>query len=552
MNDRHGEQIHDRPGELLSRRSLISRALATSAGLMGARLLAGPGGALATTLPTAPGGSDETVASLLPSPEKVRLAVQKMVGFGPRLTGSRAHNRYIAWLEAQFASSGCTLLPADEHPLTLWQAKRYGLEVLGGPTPQVIPISSYYPRSGETSPKGVTGRLTYLGAAPPLSISPEQPGGIPAAVELFESGLSNWMGAAIAGAGASLRGAIVLIDLPLPLPLTTAIFAPMADYDYDPEDPAGGFTQDYKRLWIAGGGGLEQLKEAGVSGVVFGFDASPEAMLGQYVPFSSEGPGLPALNVDRDTATRLRAVAAGSPTVRLTLYATREPTTSPSIVAVLPGDGSTDEVMVLNTHTDGQNFVEENGGVAEVLLARYFHSLPKGRRLKRTLVFSAVTGHMAPNMPQTKGFIEDHPDIVARTVAAVTLEHLGVSKWLDTVSNGYYEASPYEPGGAYCSTGEMALPLVESIPEHQIDNTAVLHGPVYFGIGGAFFEAGIPAIGYLTGPNYLVQIAANGCMDKLNDVLFARQVAWFADLLTRYDKMSAQELRTGEPTLLGA
>ncbi|HEY2436958.1 MAG TPA: hypothetical protein VGH93_07235 [Solirubrobacteraceae bacterium] len=537
--------------ELLSRRALLARALGASAGVVGARLLAGPGGALASTLPVVPPGSNETVASLLPSPEKVRLAVEKMVGFGPRLTGSRAHNRYISWLQAQFANSGCTMLAPDQHPLTLWQAKRYGLEVLGA-TPQRIPISSYYPRSGETSSKGVTGKLTYLGAVPPPSISAEQPGGIPAAVELFESGLNGWMSAAIAGAGASLQGAIALVDLPLPLPLTTAIFAPMADYDFDPEEPAGGFTQDYKRLWIAGGGALEQLKSAGASGAIFTFDASPEAMLGQYVPFSSEGPGLPALNVDRETAGTLRTLAAGKPTVRLTLYATREAATSPSIVAVLPGDGSTDEVMVVNTHTDGQNFVEENGGVAEVLLARYFHSLPKGKRLKRTLVFSAVTGHMAPNMPQTKGFIEDHPDIIARTVAAVTIEHLGVSKWLDEVSSGYYEASPYEPGGAYCSTTEMVVPLIQSIPEHQIDNTAVLHGPVYFGIGGAFFEAGIPAIGYLTGPNYLVQIAANGCLDKLNDQLFARQIGWFADLLTRYDKMSALELKTGEPSVLGA
>ncbi|MCW2969975.1 MAG: hypothetical protein JWO23_1102 [Solirubrobacterales bacterium] len=544
--------MSDPSRELLSRRALMARTLTASAGLMGARLLAGPGGALASTLPTSLPGGDETVASLLPSPRKVRESVARMVNFGPRLTGSRAHNRYIAWLQAQFTNAGCTLLSADEHPLTLWQAKRYGLEVLGGATPQIIPVSSYYPRSGQTSSKGVTGRLTYLGAGPPVSISPGDPGGVPAAVALYETSMESWLSAAIAAAGTSLQGAVVLIDLPLPLPLTTAIFAPMADYDYDPEEPAGGFTQDYKRLWITNGVGLEQLKSAGAAGVIFTFDASAEAMLGQYTPFSSEGPGLPALNVDRDTANTLRGLAAGSPTVRLTLYASREPVTSPSIVAVLPGDGSTDEVMVVNTHTDGQNFVEENGGVAEFLLARYFNALPKGKRLKRTLVFSAVTGHMAPNMPQTQGFIEDHPEIIARTVAAITLEHLGVSKWLDTLSNGYYEASPYEPGGAYCSTTEMVVPLIESIPEHQINNTAVLHGPVYFGIGGAFFEAGIPAIGYLTGPNYLVQITPNGSMDKLNDALFARQVAWFADLLTRYDKMSAQELRTGEPTVVGA
>ncbi|MCW3027255.1 MAG: hypothetical protein JWN81_466 [Solirubrobacterales bacterium] len=538
--------------ELLSRRALMARALTASAGLVGARLLAGPGGALASTLPATLPGGNETVASLLPSAQQVRSGVQTMVNFGPRLTGSRAHNRYIAWLQTQFTKAGCSVLPPDPHPLTLWQARRYGLEVLGGASPLIIPVSSYYPRSGATARTGVTGKLVYLGAGPPVSISPGDPGGIPAAMQLYESSMEGWINAAIAGAGTSLHGNIVLIDLPLPLPLTTAIFASMADYYYNPEEPTGAAIGDYKRLWIASGVGLEQLKSAGAAGVVFGFDASPQAMLGQYVPFSSEGPGLPALNVDRETANTLRGLAANTPTVRLTLQATTEPVTSPSIVAVLPGDGSTEEVMVLNTHTDGQNFVEENGGVAQVLLARYFNRLPRGRRLRRTLVFSAVTGHMAPNMPQTKGFIDSHPDIIGRTVAAITLEHLGVSKWLDTLTNGYYEASPYEPSGAYCSTTEMVVPLIESISEHQINNTAVLCGPVYFGIGGAFFEAGIPAIGYLTGPNYLVQIAANGCMDKLNDALFARQVAWFADLLTRYDKMSAQELKTGEPTVRGA
>jgi hypothetical protein len=37
---------------------------------------------------------------------------------------------------------------------------------------------------------------------------------------------------------------------------------------------------------------------------------------------------------------------------------------------------------------------------------------------------------------------------------------------------------------------------------------------------------------------------------KLN-APFARQLAWFADLLTRYDAITATELKTGEPTALG-
>jgi hypothetical protein len=98
----------------------------------------------------------------------------------------------------------------------------------------------------------------------------------------------------------------------------------------------------------------------------------------------------------------------------------------------------------------------------------------------------------------------------------------------------------------------MVVPLIATIGEHEADKTAVLRGPVALGIGGPFFTKGIPAIGYLTGPNYLVQITANGGMDKLNADFYARQVAWFADLLTRYDKMSAEELRKGDAELYGA
>lgn len=56
--------------------------------------------------------------------------------------------------------------------------------------------------------------------------------------------------------------------------------------------------------------------------------------------------------------------------------------------------GASDEVLIFNTHTDGQGFAEENGGVAFVQLARHFASLPVSRRLKRTVVFAAWPGHM--------------------------------------------------------------------------------------------------------------------------------------------------------------
>ena len=38
------------------------------------------------------------------------------------------------------------------------------------------------------------------------------------------------------------------------------------------------------------------------------------------------------------------------------------------LVGILPGDGSTDEVIILNSHTDGMNAFQENGGIALVWL----------------------------------------------------------------------------------------------------------------------------------------------------------------------------------------
>jgi hypothetical protein len=47
---------------------------------------------------------------------------------------------------------------------------------------------------------------------------------------------------------------------------------------------------------------------------------------------------------------------------------------------------SSDEVIIVNTHTDGPNATEENGGLGILALAKYFSRLPKIER-RRTLVF---------------------------------------------------------------------------------------------------------------------------------------------------------------------
>src|SRR5438552_3707573 len=168
----------------------------------------------------------------------------------------------------------------------------------------------------------------------------------------------------------------------------------------------------------------------GPAAVIFVVDSSFEARKGGYLPFGHGFEPLPALYVDRDTGTRLRQLAMGRPRTRLTLTASRQKVPTSAVTAVLPG--ASKETIVFNTHTDGQGFAEENGGVAFVQLARHFASLPRSPRLERTLVFAAWPGHMVADLPQTQGGIDSHPHLAKPAAAALTVEHPGRREWTAT------------------------------------------------------------------------------------------------------------------------
>jgi hypothetical protein len=212
---------------------------------------------------------------------------------------------------------------------------------------------------------------------------------------------------------------------------------------------------------------------------------------------------------------------------------------------VLPGDSA--EAIIFNTHTDGQGFVEENGGVAFVQLARYFASLPPGKRLRRTLVFSAWPGHMVADI--TRSWMDDHPDIVKRAAAALTVEHLGCTEWNDTVGAGYHPTGLPEAFFIWTTQGKMFELTRDTVIAHGLTRTALMRPPLQFGVGSPYQSAGVPQIGAIAGPEYLLTISPNGDLDKLDARLAARQIAWLADLATRIDPVSASTLRQGDPTL---
>jgi hypothetical protein len=263
------------------------------------------------------------------------------------------------------------------------------------------------------------------------------PGALQAGLARYPGDLASWAQALPSTIGGDPRGSILLVDVPVPLPTTAGLFAASTFYNGHGETAADLMTEDYKRLWLCPGLSmpLAPFAALGVAGVVLILDSSYEALKGQYLPFEWQNEDVPALYVDRDTGARLRAQAGTRPKARLTLTATRKTVPTPSVTAILPG--ASKETLIFNTHTDGQGFVEENGPVAFVQLARYLAALPAAKRLKRTLVFAAWPGHMSNDLPQAQGWIDAHKDLVDRAAAALTVEHLGCTEWADTTDRGY-------------------------------------------------------------------------------------------------------------------
>lgn len=489
----------------LTRRDFVRRTAAGTSLAMSARLLPRTG------TPAARAG----VPVALPSAGQILEDYQRMVDFGPRLTGTPSHGRFIDWVQDELERAGCLIYPRDDKPFTYWNAERWGLELLDGPAPGPVKISSYFPRSGETPPAGITGRLV-------------------SALRVDE-----------------IAGNIVLIEPHLPAPLTEALFAAMASAYHWPGHPAD-LLRDYKRVWLATIGpdtALETYRKLGAAGAVFVLDASAAAAAGAYLPFNTGFSDCPALWVDRETGAALSHVArTSSPAVRLTLTAEKRRTTSPSIVGVLPG--TSDEVLVVNTHTDGQNAFEENAAVGLVHLARYFGSLPPERRLKRSIVFSAVTGHMTQELPQTQGFVDDHPDLIAAAAAGMTIEHLGCTEWVDGPS-GFHATGDPEMCGLWTSQSGVATPAARSLSTDEIPHTYVLRPvPLYLGIGEPLYSAGVPGVSFISGPSHLVNIVPNGHIDKLDPALAARQTRWAARLVTTFDGMTAATMMAGDSQLM--
>ncbi len=384
----------------------------------------GTSGAASVTWPTEKLGRQEAATvdptQFLPVAQ-LKQWHEELDALGMRSTGSPVHEHYIDVLISRLTEVGVSQVHVEPVPLVKWTAQRWALELGresgGGP----IATASYIPYSGRTTADGISGPLAYL-----------RPGDTPPA--------------------GSLSGKIAVLEVPS----SPVAYSTMEGISYGKYDPQGLIvpTEEYSRPW----GGvsdliaiLDTLPAAGAIGCIGVIDLPVAGAHGSYYPYDGTIRHVPGVFVDASVGAHLRALATAAATVRLTLTASIEPFVSRNVLGLIPG--ASDELVLLNSHTDGPNAVEDNGPNTIVAISQYLCRLPR-ESLPRSIMVSYTTGHFHGGIGQVTFAREHLETTLPRTACAMTLEHLGSLEWNE------------DARGEMALTGEPELGVI-FVPENR-------------------------------------------------------------------------------------
>lgn len=497
------------------------------------------------TPPVIPPGCPPAPSTLdtWPSAEELGEFNRWMAGLGPRLTASGAHECLLAEIERALDPVVTPDGPLEKidclTKFTNWRAETWGLALDGG---ESFEAAGYMPFSGLTPPDGVTAELVF-----------EEPGYWKRAIPLLNLlGPSKFK-------KKKHEGKIVAVSIPtVKFPKWLLKFV-----SRNRRSDFGGWAPYRRTIALERQlPCLDQAKEAGVQGVIAVLDMSAAHAGKQYLPFSRKvpqtvGEGVPGIHVDWRWKGRLKDHVTrpdGQRNVTVTLTgAVTENDSSRHLIYELPGaraEQSDDEVILLQTHTDGPSAAEENGVMALIALVHHFAGMPQDQR-RRTLVFLFATGHFVKAIEGAKDLIwEAPPEWLARTKAAVAIEHLGTKEWIDSCEDGYRPR--VDPGGE--PRDEPALVFVTG-GKHPLERLAADHLPAarrmviparwrlgwtlgrrFFGEGQYVACTGVPTVGYVPNPDYMFSFADPGAptrrghFEKLDPQRMLDELEAFRDL----------------------
>lgn len=459
----------------------------------------------------------------LVSKQEVLEGVEKMNSFGVRTTGSGAQRDFVSYLKNEIQKMGLDTY-SDLYSFNRWKERSSSLVLHSYGKDEEIEVTSAWPYSGETGPLGVTAEV----------------------VEIFGKHL-NYLPAA---------GKIALVKVhdlgKIPSGIAFNQRRAFPEGLHVPEYYKGPVATSFVNVPF-----LSAAKLAGVKGVICIWQGmSREMVRGQYLPFILSYQGIPCVWVCEEDGEKLIAAAKVKNKVTLTLDAKIEKrANSESFYTVLKGKNP-NEAIIVNTHTDGVNCVEENGPIAMLAMMKYL----KQCELERSVIFVFVTGHFRlPSFKQndiqaSSKWLKNHRDMWdgknghIKAVAGVAVEHLGATEWKDV--DGVYQKTN-DVDAELCYTGNKTMDDIyfRSLEGRTLVRTITLkgHNILHFGEGQPIRNVGIPQIGFVPAPDYLTAVSETHEMDKFNIDLMYEQIESFVKMVLLIDETPTNTLGSPEP-----
>jgi hypothetical protein len=471
-------------------------------------------------------------------PDAAKLREMNSIDAALHPTGSLAQKRYIRWILRQLRTVTGAQISQTHFTINRWSGHRMSLRLRLGTRTVTLPIAAAVPYAEGTAGRGVS--------APLVEIPDEQ---------------------AITAANAA--GHIVVRPAPAGSVPNYDFFLPVVSWAvYDPNntiDPAQTFFGDFIN-YNARVADLRNAATAGAKGILFVKDLPRRQLTNHYEPYEGTPWKVPAVYLGADEGKQISdALASGAAvSAQLVLRAGFKRVDTPTIRATIPGQSP--QRIVVDSHTDGTNAVEDNGSVAMVAIARYLAQLPSACR-PRTVEFVFPTAHFYQRVLDLNhrhggaGVIAtelDNEYDQGKVSAVLVLEHLGA---ID------YEQMPRADGGPgqeLVPNGLRAIqfigitpspPLVATVTQvvhsYDMQRTILLQGadapgstvPSHCNFGGEgtpYNQHLLPTMGVISAPQSLYDPSFG--LEGIDFNVMHSELLGFTELLNRLGTMSQAEV----------
>jgi hypothetical protein len=453
-------------------------------------------------------------------------------------TGSRAQKRYIGWILHQLHAVPGARISEQHFTINRWSGRRMSLRLRVGASTFTLPIAAPVPYAEGTSGRGVS--------APLVAIPDEQ---------------------AITAANAA--GRIVVRPAPAGSVPNYDFFLPVVSWAvYDPNntiDPTQTFFGDFIN-YNPRVADLRNAAAAGAKGLLFVKDLPRRQLTNHYEPYEGTPWRVPAVFLGADEGKQISDALASGAAVsgRLVLRTSFKQVDTPTVRATVAGQSP--QRIVVDSHTDGTNAVEDNGSVAMVAMARYLAALPSACR-PRTVEFVFPTAHFYQRLIDLN-HRHGGAGVIAReldseydqgTVSSVlVLEHLGA---LD------YEQVPRPDGGpgfelmpnglravqfiGITPSPSLVATVTEVVHSHNLERTILLQGadapgstvPSHCNFGGEgtpYNQRLLPTMGVISAPQSLYDPSFG--LEGIDFNVMHDELLGYTELLNKLGTMSQAEV----------